>query len=66
MDRPIRIVIVDDHQVVLDGFMARLEIEPEIEVVGNGQQWLRSIGCRSPTQTRCGADGHQHADYEWH
>ncbi|MCG6406737.1 DNA-binding response regulator, partial [Vibrio fluvialis] len=34
MDKPIRVVIVDDHQVVLDGFMARLEMEPEIDVVG--------------------------------
>lgn len=30
MDKPIRVVIVDDHQVVLDGFMARLEMEPEL------------------------------------
>ncbi|ELV8625042.1 response regulator transcription factor [Vibrio cidicii] len=43
MDRPIRIVIVDDHQVVLDGFMARLEIEPEIEVVGTASNGLEAL-----------------------
>ncbi|MBE4577487.1 DNA-binding response regulator [Vibrio navarrensis] len=43
MDRPIRIVIVDDHQVVLDGFIARLEIEPEIEVVGTASNGLEGL-----------------------
>lgn len=43
MDRPIRIVIVDDHQVVLDGFIARLEIEPEIEVVGTASNGLEAL-----------------------
>ncbi|MBE3652563.1 response regulator [Vibrio navarrensis] len=43
MDRPIRIVIVDDHQVVLDGFMARLEIEPDIEVVGTASNGLEAL-----------------------
>ncbi|WP_172564445.1 response regulator [Vibrio navarrensis] len=43
MDRPIRIVIVDDHQVVLDGFIARLEIESEIEVVGTASNGLEAL-----------------------
>ncbi|WP_391856567.1 response regulator [Vibrio cidicii] len=43
MDRPIRIVIVDDHQVVLDGFIARLEIEPEIDVVGTASNGLEAL-----------------------
>ncbi|EJK2113640.1 response regulator [Vibrio navarrensis] len=43
MDKPIRIVIVDDHQVVLDGFIARLEIEPEIEVVGTASNGLEAL-----------------------
>lgn len=30
MDKPIKVVIVDDHQVVLDGFIARLETEQDI------------------------------------
>ncbi|EJU9864573.1 response regulator [Vibrio vulnificus] len=43
MDKPIRVVIVDDHQVVLDGFMARLEMEPEIEVVGTASNGLEAL-----------------------
>ncbi|AXX59428.1 response regulator [Vibrio vulnificus] len=43
MDKPIRVVIVDDHQVVLDGFMARLEIEPEIDVVGTASNGLEAL-----------------------
>ncbi|MDF4702090.1 response regulator transcription factor, partial [Vibrio parahaemolyticus] len=43
MDKPISVVIVDDHQVVLDGFMARLELEPDIEVVGTASNGLEAI-----------------------
>ncbi|ELP5728520.1 response regulator transcription factor [Vibrio vulnificus] len=43
MDKPIRVVIVDDHQVVLDGFMARLEMESEIHVVGTASNGLEAL-----------------------
>ncbi|MCF8778975.1 response regulator transcription factor [Vibrio sp. IRLE0018] len=43
MDKPIRVVIVDDHQVVLDGFMARLEMEREINVVGTASNGLEAL-----------------------
>ena len=43
MDKPISVVIVDDHQVVLDGFMARLELESDIEVVGTASNGLEAI-----------------------
>ncbi|HFQ5199810.1 TPA: response regulator [Vibrio vulnificus] len=43
MDKPIRVVIVDDHQVVLDGFIARLEMEPEIDVVGTASNGLEAL-----------------------
>jgi len=43
MDEPIRVVIVDDHQVVLDGFIARLQTEPEIEVIGSASNGLEAI-----------------------
>ena len=43
MDKPIRVVIVDDHQVVLDGFIARLQLEPEIEVIGSASNGLEAI-----------------------
>ncbi|MDB1123768.1 response regulator [Vibrio algarum] len=43
MEKPINIIIVDDHQVVLEGFMARLEIEPEIQVVATASNGLEAI-----------------------
>ncbi|MEH0665849.1 response regulator transcription factor [Vibrio scophthalmi] len=43
MDKPIEVVIVDDHQVVLDGFIARLKQEPEIRVVGCASNGLEAI-----------------------
>lgn len=43
MDKPIRVVMVDDHQVVLDGFIARLEQEPDIEVVATASNGFEAI-----------------------
>ncbi len=43
MEKPIRVIIVDDHQVVLEGFMARLKMEPEIEVVATASNGLTAI-----------------------
>ncbi|EKO3552422.1 response regulator transcription factor [Vibrio fluvialis] len=43
MGKPIRVVIVDDHRVVLEGFMARLEMEPEIEVIATASNGLEAL-----------------------
>ncbi|MGR5208345.1 response regulator [Vibrio sp. PNB23_22_7] len=43
MDKPINVVIVDDHQVVLDGFIARLERESGIDVIGTASNGLEAI-----------------------
>ncbi|MDW6017204.1 response regulator transcription factor [Vibrio plantisponsor] len=43
MEKPIRVVIVDDHQVVLEGFMARLELESEIKVVATASNGLEAL-----------------------
>ncbi len=51
MSEAINIVVVDDHQVVLDGFLARLEKEPGIHVNGtasNGVEALEVIRQTSP------------------
>lgn len=51
MNKPIKVVIVDDHQVVLDGFMARLSLEPDIEVIGtasNGVEAFEVVKALSP------------------
>ncbi|NOH83985.1 response regulator transcription factor [Vibrio genomosp. F6] len=42
-DKKISVVIVDDHQVVLDGFMARLELETGIEVIGTASNGLEAV-----------------------
>ena len=43
MSEVIRVVIADDHQVVLDGFMARLELEPDISVIGTVSNGLEAV-----------------------
>ncbi|MGR5548955.1 response regulator transcription factor [Vibrio sp. DNB22_12_1] len=43
MDKPISVVIADDHQVVLDGFIARLERESGIDVIGTASNGLEAI-----------------------
>lgn len=43
MDSTIRVVIADDHQVVLDGFIARLQMESGIEVIGTASNGLEAI-----------------------
>lgn len=43
MDSTIRVVIADDHQVVLDGFIARLQMEAGIEVIGTASNGLEAI-----------------------
>ncbi len=43
MEKPIKVIIVDDHQVVLEGFIARLESEIEIDVVGTASNGLAAI-----------------------
>ncbi len=47
----INILIVDDHQVVLDGFLARLELEEEINVIAtasNGVEAIESVSREKP------------------
>ncbi|WP_104398923.1 response regulator transcription factor [Vibrio penaeicida] len=49
--KAINIVIVDDHQVVLDGFLARLEMEDEINVIAtasNGVEAIEAVSREKP------------------
>ena len=39
MPEPIRILIVDDHALVRKGLAMVLRLEPDIEVVGEAENW---------------------------
>ena len=43
MDEPIKVVIVDDHQVVLEGFKARLSLEGDINVIGTASNGVEAV-----------------------
>ncbi|WP_305405273.1 response regulator transcription factor [Photobacterium leiognathi] len=43
MEQTIKVVIVDDHQVVIDGFMARLQLEPDIDVIGTASNGIEAL-----------------------
>ena len=38
--RKIQVMLVDDHQMVLDGFSARLDMEESIEIVAKANNGL--------------------------
>jgi NarL family two-component system response regulator LiaR len=42
-DKPIRIVVVDDHAVVRKGIQALLATEPDLEVVGEGEDGSQAV-----------------------
>ena len=37
---PIRLMMVDDHRMFLQGLRTLIEMETDIQVVGRVQQWL--------------------------
>ena len=51
MDDPIQVILVDDHDSARSGLHRILELEPDIEVVGDaadGEDALRQISALSP------------------
>ncbi|WP_419238416.1 response regulator [Photobacterium leiognathi subsp. mandapamensis] len=42
-EQTIKVVIVDDHQVVIDGFIARLQLEPDIDVIGTASNGIEAL-----------------------
>ncbi|WP_318512317.1 response regulator transcription factor [Photobacterium leiognathi] len=42
-EQTIKVVIVDDHQVVIDGFMARLQLELDIDVIGTASNGIEAL-----------------------
>jgi NarL family two-component system response regulator LiaR len=43
MAKPIRVLIVDDHPVVLQGIHALIDAEPDMEVVGEGSDGQQAV-----------------------
>ena len=43
MEENIRVLIIDDHNVVLDGLIALLSAEPGMEVVGSGNDGIEAV-----------------------
>jgi DNA-binding NarL/FixJ family response regulator len=43
MDRPIRVVLADDHVVLRSGLKALLEAEPDLEVVGEASTGVQAV-----------------------
>ncbi len=51
MNKPIRIVVADDHPVVRDGLIAMLQTQPDFEVIGeagDGAEALHLVAERTP------------------
>jgi DNA-binding NarL/FixJ family response regulator len=42
-DRPVRLLIVDDHELVRDGIRARLETEQGLEIIGEAGNGLEAV-----------------------
>jgi NarL family two-component system response regulator LiaR len=42
-DKPIRILVADDHQLVRQGFMAMLSVKPGIEVIGQAADGVEAV-----------------------
>ncbi|NKB51876.1 MAG: response regulator [Rhizobiaceae bacterium] len=42
-ERPVRLLIVDDHELVRDGIRARLESEKELEIIGEAENGRQAV-----------------------
>ena len=40
IDRPIRVFCVDDHEFLREGLRARIDLEPDMEIVGGQDPWF--------------------------
>ncbi len=43
--RPIRVLVVDDHPLMLDGIVSFIEAEPDMEVVAQASNGIEAIEC---------------------
>ncbi len=66
MNRPIRILIADDHPLFRGGLRALLESVPDTEVVGEAATGEEAVELALGTHARCRRHGHQHAGPQRH
>lgn len=62
----LRLLLVDDHQIVRVGLRAVLAAEPDLEVVGSVEPAAEVIELAGAPAPACGADGHTAARPERH
>ena len=43
MSDPIRLLIVDDHELVRQGFIAMMSVEPNLDVVGEAADGVEAV-----------------------
>ena len=43
MSDPIRLLIVDDHKLVRQGFIAMMSVEPDLEIVGEAADGVEAV-----------------------
>ena len=43
MSEPIRLLIVDDHELVRQGFKAMMSVEPDVEVIGEAADGVKAV-----------------------
>ncbi|MEO1115534.1 MAG: hypothetical protein AAFY05_24540 [Pseudomonadota bacterium] len=64
LERPIRVLLADDHELVRDGIRARLQKVPELEIVGEATNGREARADDPRPEARCAFDGRLHACHE--
>ena len=65
MEKTIRLILVDDHDVVRTGLKTFLEKQPGLQVVGEAGSGDQAIAIAEKSQPGCHRDGHYHAGHGW-
>ena len=60
----IRVLVVDDHQVVREGFCALLENQEDMQVVGQAGEGRNGHPTQPRSAPACRFNGYLHARYE--
>ena len=60
-----KIVIVDDDCLVTGALKTILEVNEDVDVVGNGAGWKGCCAAIRRAQTRCTSDGYSDEKHGW-